>query len=276
MPNLISSIGVLAESESLFTIGGLPLHPLLVHAAVVLLPLSVLGLIAVILKPRLRPTFNPIVITLLAVAGVSSELAALTGEQLADVTGISEQHERFGKILGILALGLAVIAYFWHLAVRNQAAKKATILGTGGESAAAISALALSAVALVLVAVVGHSGATAVWSSKVPSNATPESSQSGSPSDNNDPSRQPSASESSTQKTYTAAEVAKHNTASDCWTMIANQAFDVTDWISKHPGGQTVIENLCGINGNDAFVGQHGTTGEPVQALGQYWLGPIG
>ena len=40
------------------TIAGLPLHPLIVHGAVVLLPLSALGLLGVIFLPRLRKAYD--------------------------------------------------------------------------------------------------------------------------------------------------------------------------------------------------------------------------
>jgi hypothetical protein len=40
------------------TVAGLPVHPLVVHAAVVLLPLSAIGLVTIILVPRWRASFG--------------------------------------------------------------------------------------------------------------------------------------------------------------------------------------------------------------------------
>jgi hypothetical protein len=54
------------------TFNGLPLHPLVVHAVVVLLPLSVVGAIVVALRPAWRQTYGWLVAGLLVVAATSS------------------------------------------------------------------------------------------------------------------------------------------------------------------------------------------------------------
>lgn len=73
----------------------------------------------------------------------------------------------------------------------------------------------------------------------------------------------PSASNtsSSSAKSYTKAEVATHATTASCWTIINGNVYDVTSWISQHPGGSQAIKGLCGIDGSAAFNGQHG--GQP-------------
>ena len=43
-------------------IGGLPVHPLAVHLAVVLVPLGALALIALALLPKYRATFLPLTV----------------------------------------------------------------------------------------------------------------------------------------------------------------------------------------------------------------------
>ncbi len=44
-------------------------------------------------------------------------------------------------------------------------------------------------------------------------------------------------------KTFTKEEVAKHNKAEDCWIIVHNKVYDVTKFLSEHPGGKkgTVI-----------------------------------
>lgn len=53
------------------------------------------------------------------------------------------------------------------------------------------------------------------------------------------------ASPSGSTATYTKDDVAKHNSASDCWFVIDGGVYDVTSFIEKHPGGK-VITMACG------------------------------
>lgn len=48
-------------------------------------------------------------------------------------------------------------------------------------------------------------------------------------------------------------EISNHNTPDDCWIVVDNQVWDVTDFLDKHPGGSTsesCILNLQGIVAN--------------------------
>jgi cytochrome b involved in lipid metabolism len=59
------------------------------------------------------------------------------------------------------------------------------------------------------------------------------------------------------QTSYSASDVAAHNTAGDCWAIINGSVYDLTSWISRHPGGERAIEGLCGKDGSAAFNAQH-------------------
>lgn len=56
-------------------------------------------------------------------------------------------------------------------------------------------------------------------------------------------------------------ELAKHNSASDCWVVYKNKVYDITSFIPNHPGGEGPIARTCGTtNFESAFQRQHGTS----------------
>jgi predicted heme/steroid binding protein len=56
-------------------------------------------------------------------------------------------------------------------------------------------------------------------------------------------------------------ELAKHNLKNDCWVVYKGKVYDVTSWLTKHPGGVNAIAKYCGTQGfEDAFTKQHGTS----------------
>ncbi|AKM83385.1 hypothetical protein A2422_04215 [Candidatus Woesebacteria bacterium RIFOXYC1_FULL_31_51] len=57
-----------------------------------------------------------------------------------------------------------------------------------------------------------------------------------------------------TEITYTLNDVSTHSTTNDCWTVIDNGVYDVTKFISQHPGGDKILMS-CGINATDLFNG---------------------
>jgi len=75
---------------------------------------------------------------------------------------------------------------------------------------------------------------------------------------------------------YTMADVATHADASSCWTAINGQVYDLTAWISKHPGGAANILRICGIDGTAGFEQQHGSQTRPEAILGSFKIGVLG
>lgn len=137
---------------------GLPLHPLVVHAVVVLLPLAALGALAVVVSGKLRDRYGSLVAACGAAAAVAAIVAKLSGEALASSLGVGQlvaTHQSFGQLVPYPAVALA-IALPVALLLRRRGSM------TGWWVAAAVSAVAALA-ALVLVLLTGHSGATAVW-----------------------------------------------------------------------------------------------------------------
>ncbi len=89
--------GVLPEK-----VGGLPLHPLVVHAVVVLVPLAVIGAIGISLWPAMRRHLGLLVLLVSAVALVSVPIATSSGETFRDEIGAQQlvrQHQHYADQL---------------------------------------------------------------------------------------------------------------------------------------------------------------------------------
>lgn len=148
---------------------GLPAHPLLVHAPVVLIPLLVVAAIAITLKPPWRDRYGLAVGLLAVVALGSTVLAAGAGEQLLaherEQSTLIHDHQEAADTLRLLmfaltAMLLLTLARDWHAARDGRSA------ALGGRAVAVV----LAAVTLVLtgatgffVVRTGHLGAKSTW-----------------------------------------------------------------------------------------------------------------
>ena len=74
---------------------------------------------------------------------------------------------------------------------------------------------------------------------------------------------------------YTMAQVKANNTAKSCWTAIDGYVYNLTNWISAHPGGSGAILFLCGTDGTNAFKAQHENQSKPAVRLDTYRIGPL-
>ena len=92
---------------------------------------------------------------------------------------------------------------------------------------------------------------------------------------NANPGTSTSTTPAPTAASYTAAQVATHKDASSCWTSISGSVYDLTKWISQHPGGPDRILSICGIDGTSAFEGQHGGQSRPEQVLATFKIGTL-
>ena len=55
--------------------------------------------------------------------------------------------------------------------------------------------------------------------------------------------------------TYTAADVAQHATAADCWMIMnTNKVYNLTAFLTIHPAGANVMLPYCGKNGDPGFA----------------------
>ncbi|VVC00064.1 Cytochrome b5-like Heme/Steroid binding domain protein [uncultured archaeon] len=64
----------------------------------------------------------------------------------------------------------------------------------------------------------------------------------------------------------TAAQLAQHNSASDCWVAYKGEVYDVTQFLPVHPGGEAKILQFCGTSDKfqAAFNMKHGTSKEAI------------
>ncbi len=83
---------------------------------------------------------------------------------------------------------------------------------------------------------------------------------------------------SNTGGTYTTAQVATHASVSNCWFIISGKVYDVTSYISVHPGGTSTIINQCGTDATTAFNtkgggGTHSTSAKSI--LNTFYIGDL-
>lgn len=152
-------------------INGLPVHPLVVHAVVVLLPLAVMGTIVIAVRPAWRLAYGPLVVACAAVATVLLPVSTSSGEALEKHVGNPGEHAELGDQLIWFAIPLLVLAAALVWLERRKAAGRPAI----GPSVlpAAIAGLAVVAALATGVQVyrVGDSGARAAWGDQVSSSS---------------------------------------------------------------------------------------------------------
>jgi hypothetical protein len=76
----------------------------------------------------------------------------------------------------------------------------------------------------------------------------------------------------------TMAEVARHDTAGDCWMVVEGVVYDVTAWIPAHPGGAGITRG-CGKDATWYWQHRQGDEGHSdmaAQVLQAYRLGALG
>ena len=74
---------------------------------------------------------------------------------------------------------------------------------------------------------------------------------------------------------YTTAQVATHASVTDCWAIVGKGVYDLTSYVSRHPGGSQAVSRLCGTNATRAFNAQHGGQGSPAAALRSLKIGTL-
>ena len=137
-------------------IGGLPLHPLVVHATVVLVPLTVLGALVIVAWPAARRRYGSLVALAAVAAAVCTIVAEQTGEGLEHNLphdAAIEAHAQLGDSLKLwtIPLMVAVLAFVF---VHRRADRRVPADGPGTTMAPAhpnrLVALGLAVIVAVL------------------------------------------------------------------------------------------------------------------------------
>jgi hypothetical protein len=146
------------------TFFGLPLHPLVVHAAVVLVPLAAIGAIAMAISPRFSRRFGTLVVLVAGAGFAASFVAKESGEAFIRRAAASVQHVELGDRLPLFAFVLAAgVTGFWLVDRGIPGNRRRPWWVKIG----AVVLVVIAALATIWTVRVGHSGAESAWGSLV-------------------------------------------------------------------------------------------------------------
>ena len=152
---------------------GLPLHPLIVHAPVVLIPLVAAGLMLFVFLPDTRRVLGPLIAGLAAGAAFTAILAVASGQRLAEDLSREDSattHAARGELTRLLAIVVAVAVVGLVALDRYRPDLRAATSRVPG---LLVSWIAIAA--MVVVGMTGHSGAQLAWEGKFPTGPTGDS-----------------------------------------------------------------------------------------------------
>ena len=149
------------------TVFGLPLHPLIVHATVVIVPTTALAVLLAAFWPRFRrwASWGPLALAVLSVVLVP--ITSSSGESLEHAlprSALVEQHAHLGDQLlpWVIVLAVGALGLSWPL-IRGFRTSLPSL--PRWLTVLVLAIVVVGAVGtLVQVVRIGHSGATAAWS----------------------------------------------------------------------------------------------------------------
>lgn len=244
-------------------ISGLPIHPLINHGVAVLVPLAAIGSILVVLIPKIRVTYSPLVLATILLATVSTFIATESGEALSERVGLPNTHATQGQRLSYVVLAFAFLFSAWFASERLDRIRN--IFPKLFRTALTIIIPITASLSFVLTIMVGHSGAEATWKDRISQTQGAELVDTG-----------PKASSPAGTINLSISEIKTHNSKTDCWSIVNGNVYNLTSYVKNHPGGEAVLANICGKDGSKAFVNQHNSQSKPNNVLKSFLLGPFG
>lgn len=74
------------------------------------------------------------------------------------------------------------------------------------------------------------------------------------------------------ERKYTLKEVQQHCSLDDCWMVIFDKVYDITDFVFEHPGGDFILLEYAGRDATHPFLSsRHGSSA--YKMLDKYWIG---
>lgn len=144
---------------------GLPLHPLIIHAVVIFVPLAALGGLAMSFVASIRKRYGWLVVAFALVGMVSTIVAQQAGEALA-----ATFQQKSAALSAHIAIGDGLFLWTIILFVGTSALMLAQRLldadhprGPIARWAGAAVTVVGAVVSVIQVVRIGHAGATAVW-----------------------------------------------------------------------------------------------------------------
>lgn len=80
-------------------------------------------------------------------------------------------------------------------------------------------------------------------------------------------------------KYFTLEEIEAHSSEGDCWLVIDGKVYDVSEFVSSHPGGRAILEG-CGKDATELFRTRPMGSGTPHsdrawELLKRYYIGEL-
>lgn len=174
--SMFAGLAVPTDSGGPFDlVNGLPTHPLVVHAAVVLVPLTALGVIVMAFWPRFSQRHGWLVVVLSVVAAGSSFVAKESGEALEERMGEPRfDHAELGDLMPAFAAALLGAGLVLWL-IDRRAPTSGAPARRGLRVVVAVVAVVVAAANVVWIVRVGDSGAKSVWTGVVAPAVAPAS-----------------------------------------------------------------------------------------------------
>ena len=139
---------------------GLPIHPLVVHAAVILMPTAALAALVMSYLPSFSRRYGKLIFGLSILGLLALFTARWSGEELQEIVrGEIQRHQNFGNLAPFFSAPLVALIYLRWRMDREGA-------NIGSPNFRRLISLFLVIAALISLAYVllaGHSGAELVW-----------------------------------------------------------------------------------------------------------------